>query len=102
MPDITYEAWLNDPARAFLDELSDDERERVWRLIRILEIDPYVDGLAKIVIDLDGTTESVYKHPEFWIFYHLADHAFVAIDAIARAWFDPNWRPPELPPNLRL
>ena len=102
MAEPIFEAYLADPARAFLNELREDEKERVQRLIRILEIDPFIDGRVKISIDLGGVTESVYLHPEYWILYRIADNSFVVIDAIARAWFDPSWSPPDLPPNLRL
>ncbi len=103
MPEATYEAWLNDPARAFLNELQNpQEKERALRLIRILEVDPFIDGRSKLSINLGGITETVYVQPDFWIFYHLADNASLVIDAIARPWFDQGWVPPELPPNLRL
>ena len=91
---------MADPARAFLNELREDEKERVQRLTRILEIDPFIDGRSKIRVDLGGVAESVYLHPEYWLFYRMADNAFLVIDA--RAWFDPSWSPPDLPPNLRL
>ena len=49
------------------------------RLIRIIEIDPFVNGRAKVLIDLEGLKQNLYIDPEYWIYYHLADHAVVVI-----------------------
>ncbi|GEM_PF-2729348 len=100
---VTYEAWLGRPARAFIRQQPKAARDKLWRLIRLLEVDPHVDGRFKVPVPLRGSTvtEVVYDDPEFWIYYHLADNAFVAIDAISRAWFDPGWTPPT-DPQLRL
>jgi len=101
MAGVVYEAVPTDSARAFLDELAGPAQERVWRLIRILEIDPHLDGRLKFAIDAGGQIENVYAGPEFWIFYHIADNAFVVFDAIARAWFPTDWTPPSTP-NFNL
>ena len=71
MPEPVYEAWLSPAAKAFLNELPRSRRERVRRLIRIIEIDPFVNGRAKVLIDLDGLKQNLYIDPEDWIYYHL-------------------------------
>ena len=45
---------------------------------------------------------TVYDHPEYWIQYHMVDNAKILIDLITPSRLDRDYRPPTLPPNLKL
>ena len=55
----TYEAVLAEPAREFLQAQDAAARERIWRLIRIIEIDPSIDGRVKLLATVEGNAETV-------------------------------------------
>lgn len=98
----TYEAVLADPARAFLLSQTSVARERIGRLICIIELDPFIDGRIKFALKVGGEMFTVYDHPEYWIQYHMVDNAKILIDLITPSRLDRDYRPPTLPPNLKL
>lgn len=53
-----YEAVLTERARAFIDELSDVASQRAWRVIRMLEADPFVDGRTKFAMTIGARRQS--------------------------------------------
>ncbi len=93
MSEITHEAVFQPEARALFFSLQPAAREALWRLIRIIEIDPHIDGRFKVAIDLDGIIETVYVDEFFWLYYHIADNHFVVIETISVAWPE-DWTQP--------
>lgn len=54
------------------------------RLIALIELDPRIDGIHKIVIDLEDIHFTVYNNGVWQIAYNLVDNRFVEVTAIAR------------------
>lgn len=88
-----YRAFLQEPAQRFLDGLSDLETRKVRRLIWLIELDPFVDGKVKIMVDMHPIVFTVYCHPDYWIMYHMSTDYRISVDAISPAWPPPTWAP---------
>ncbi|MGH2586083.1 MAG: type II toxin-antitoxin system RelE family toxin [Dehalococcoidia bacterium] len=71
-------------ARAQYDALSPDEQEDVDRAIRLLELDPWHDGITKRDLPVPPLILSVYDDGRWRLSYRVVDHRFVEIYAIGR------------------
>jgi len=74
-----YEVRLLEPAETFLRGLEPAERERVGRLLDLLEVDPRIDGRNKILVTIPPVGFSCYVDPEFWILYHIVENDIVSV-----------------------
>ena len=93
MAEQGFEARLEPAARRFLDQLPDAEARAVWRLIGLIETDPYIDGVVKVTVDLPPAVVTVYTHPDWLILYRIPANGRIAIDAISPRYPEPHWAP---------
>ncbi len=89
-----YEAHYRPAARRFLESLSDEQAEEVRQIVRLIEIDPSINGQDKVLVDLPPAVVRVHVHPNWWLMYHVHQPGVVVIVAISPRFPRPNWAPP--------
>jgi hypothetical protein len=74
-----FEVRLLEPAEAFLRALEPERQAAVGRLLDLLEIDPWVDGIHKILVPIPPVSFPCYIGSEYWILYHIVQNTVVSV-----------------------
>lgn len=90
-----FEAVILPPAQAYRATLDERDRAEVDRLIVLIELDPYIDGVHKFLFQINDRIVTIYDNGTWRIGYHSVDNRFVEIYSIKRI-------DPELKLHLRL
>jgi hypothetical protein len=61
-----------------------DERTEVRRLLGLIQLDPSIDNIHKIVVPRPPAIFAAYVTSRFWIFYRLRNTTII-VDSIERA-----------------
>ena len=56
------------------------ERAEVRRILRLIQLDPSIDGVHKFLLSLDAPF-TTYVSPELYIFYYLQGSTIFVVDA---------------------
>ncbi len=78
------EAVLWEAAAAYRATLTPDERAEVDRIIHLIELDPSIDGIHKVLIEYDGRAFTAYNNGRWHVGFSLLDGATVAITGIRK------------------
>lgn len=79
-----YEAAIIGRAREQWSRLDEQDQEEVRRLIRLIGMDPCMDGVHKLVIAVEDIAFTVYNNGIRQIAYSIVDNAFIKVTGIAR------------------
>jgi hypothetical protein len=79
-----YTVFVSAPVFKQLSSFTPDERAEIRRLLRIIQFDPSVDGIHKIIAARPPAIFTAYVSPRFWIFYRVRVN-LISIDLIERA-----------------
>ncbi|MGE0545285.1 MAG: hypothetical protein AB7R89_34430 [Dehalococcoidia bacterium] len=79
-----FEAILLGQSRAQRSALSAVERDEVDRLIGLIELDPWIDGVHKFSMVFEPIVLTVYDNRLWQIAYRVVDNRFVETYGIRR------------------
>jgi hypothetical protein len=79
-----FETVLLPEARAARDALSHAERADVDRVLRLLELNPWADGVTRFTLVLGGVGMGVYDDERWEIVYRILDDRFIEVVGISR------------------
>ena len=79
-----YTVFVSAPVFKQLATFTRAERAEIRRIVRIIGLDPSIDGVHKIIAPRPPAIFSVYVSPEFWVYYRVRGN-MVTIDLIERA-----------------
>lgn len=94
MAEAAGEGYLEPAARRVYEACTDEEREELDRLFTLIEVDPWVDGVVKVTVDMPPAVFVVYRHPRRRIAYAGPNRGRIAVIAIARqesGGSEPTW-----------
>ena len=78
-----FELFLYDSAKTFLEGLDVEEARQVARLLDILKLDPFVDGVHKFHVPMYPIIAAVYYDTKFSIIYRQSGNTRINIWSIA-------------------
>ena len=90
MPDRLFGIKVLRAAEDFFLSLDEADRAEVRRIIGILRIDPYIDGVYKLPFPAQVVVLTVYDNGSWVVLYRFLDNETIQIWAIQRG--DPAWR----------
>jgi hypothetical protein len=79
-----FEAVLKGQSRAQRAALNPEDRAEVDRLIGLIELDPWLDGVHKFQIVVEPFIMNAYDNRIWQIVYRIADNAFIEVYGIRR------------------
>lgn len=79
-----FEIALLPEARAALDALNEADQGDVARVLRLLELNPWQDGVVKFVMIVGGVGVGVYDDYRWEIVYRILDERFIEVVGISR------------------
>ena len=74
-----FDLTLLRPAIRFLEEQGPTDQDEIRRLLDIIAVDPYHDGVHKFAFPIPPVTVSLYHTTRFKIVYHIVDNTSVRI-----------------------
>ena len=87
MPDGLFEIESSPTIVALADQLGPDDEAELGRVITLLRVSPWPDGILKFSLQLDDETAfargevSVYNDGEWTVIYRIAGRAIQLLDA---------------------
>ena len=84
----TFDAVISDPARSFLESLSELDRGEFFRVLDSLLSNPHPDGVSKVLLDFFPYPPETFGFTggEFWITYKFINAAVIGIAGV-------HWKP---------
>jgi hypothetical protein len=79
-----YTILIAERLLATVRSYSQDDRREIARLLRLIEMDPSIDGRAKLPLMRSAGFYTVYASARFWIVYHVNGNVIV-VTAVGRA-----------------
>ena len=83
-PDSVFEAVIPDSLKASLARYRPEDRQEIERLVRLIELNPWIDGEHKASVSVGSVVYSAYNNGRWHIVYRLVDSRFVEIHGISR------------------
>lgn len=81
-----FEAVFVGRFRAQFDALTETEQGEVQRLIRLIEIDPHVDGVHTVDFPVPPVILRAYDNGLWRIAHRVVDDRFIELYAVSRIW----------------